>query len=209
MKARIIVLICLISAVIFFVSQQYSSAQPNQSTINIGVISVDKVLRDCKATTNFREKLNAENAKRKAEMEQLSLEIQALDAGLRSGALVVGSEDYFKQHLDLAKKQANLQALNEYYPQQQNAEQQIWTQQLYQKILKTTKEVAEEKGLPLVIERSEPDFSVQRDLGLVISTHKVIYSGGCMDVTSDVLAKLDAEESKEQAEAEEEVQNNN
>ena len=209
MKARIIVLICLISAVIFFVSQQYSSAQPNQSTINIGVISVDKVLRDCKATTNFREKLNAENAKRKAEMEQLSLEIQALDAGLRSGALVVGSEDYFKQHLDLAKKQANLQALNEYYPQQQNAEQQIWTQQLYQKILKTTKEVAEEKGLPLVIERSEPDFSVQRDLGLVISTHKVSYSGGCMDVTSDVLAKLDAEESKEQAEAEEEVQNNN
>ena len=209
MKARMIVLICLISAVIFFVSQQYSSAQPNQSTINIGVISVDKVLRDCKATTNFREKLNAENAKRKAEMEQLSLEIQALDAGLRSGALVVGSEDYFKQHLDLAKKQANLQALNEYYPQQQNAEQQIWTQQLYQKILKTTKEVAEEKGLPLVIERSEPDFSVQRDLGLVISTHKVIYSGGCMDVTSDVLAKLDAEESKEQAEAEEEVQNNN
>jgi hypothetical protein len=27
----------------------------------------------------------------------------------------------------------------------------------------------------------------------------VIYSGGCVDITSDVLAKIDAEESKEQA----------
>jgi len=192
---------------VFFVSQRYSVAQPNQSTLNIGVVSIDKVLRDCKATANFRERMNAENTKRKAEMEKLSLEIQALDAGLRSGALVVGSDDYFKQHLDLAKKEANLQALNEYYPQQQNAEQQIWTQQLYQKILKATKGVAEEKGLPLVIERSEPDFTVQRDLGLIISTHKVIYSGGCVDITSDVLAKLDAEEAK--SEADEEVQTEN
>ena len=197
MKIRIIVLACLMCAAVLFVSQQYSVAQPNESALNIGIISVDQVLRDCKATANFREKINAENAKRKAEMEQLSLEIQALDAGLRSGALVVGSEDYFKQHLDLAKKEANLQALTEYYPQQQNAEQQIWTQQLYQKILKTTQEVAEEKGLPLVLERSEPDFSIQRDLGLLISTYKVIYSGGCVDLTNDVIAKLDAEESKE------------
>lgn len=209
MKTRMILLVCLISAVIFFISQPYSAAQQNQSTINIGVISVDKVLRECKATANFRERMNTENAQRKAEMEQLSLEIQALDAGLRSGALVVGSEDYFKQHLDLAKKQANLQALTDYYPQQQNAEQQIWTQQLYQKILKATKELAVEKGLPLVIERSEPDFSVQRDLGLIISTHKVIYSGGCVDITNEVLDKLDAEESKEEANAEEEVQTEN
>jgi len=207
MKTRMIVLVCLISVMVFFVSQRYSVAQPNQSTLNIGVVSIDKVLRDCKATANFRERMNAENTKRKAEMEKLSLEIQALDAGLRSGALVVGSDDYFKQHLDLAKKEANLQALNEYYPQQQNAEQQIWTQQLYQKILKATKGVAEEKGLPLVIERSEPDFTVQRDLGLIISTHKVIYSGGCVDITSDVLAKLDAEEAK--SEADEEVQTEN
>jgi Skp family chaperone for outer membrane proteins len=204
-----ILLVCMMGAVIFLVSQPYSVAQTNQSSLNIGVVSIDTVLRDCKATANFRDRMNAENAKKKAEMEQLSLEIQALDAGLRSGALVVGSEDYFKQHLDLAKKEANLQALNEYYPQQQNAEQQIWTQQLYQKILKATKELAEEKGLPLVIERSEPDFSVQRDLGLIISTHKVIYSRGCVDITNDVLAKLDAEESEEQAKAEEEIQTEN
>lgn len=209
MKVRMIVLVCLMGVAIFFVSQPYSVAQQNKPTLNIGVISVDKLLRDCKATANFRERMNAENAKRKAEMEQLSLEIQALDAGLRSGALVVGSEDYFKQHLDLAKKEANLQALNEYYPQQQSAEQQIWTQQLYQKILKTTKDLAEEKDLPLVIERSEPDFS-QRDLGLIISTYKVIYSGGCIDITAEVLARLDAEESKKDTEeVEEELKTEN
>jgi Skp family chaperone for outer membrane proteins len=196
MKNRMIVLVCFLSAAVLFVNQQYSSAQPNDSTLNIGVISIDRALRDCKATANFRERVTAEIKKRNAKMEQLNTEIQALEAGLKSGALVVGSEDYFKQHLDLATKEANLQALTEYYPQQQNVEQQIWTQQLYQKILKTTKELAEEKGLPLVLERTEPDFS-QRDLGMLISTYKVIYSGGCVDITDDVIARLDVEESEE------------
>ena len=60
----------------------------------------------------------------------------------------------------------------------------------------STKELAAEKGLLLVLEKSEPEFPIQRDLGLIIGTHKVLYSDGCLDITDDVIAKMDAEETK-------------
>jgi Skp family chaperone for outer membrane proteins len=196
MKLRTMILGCLIICALLFSGYEYTSAQPGDPVSRIGIASVERVLRDCKATTKYREQMNAENAKMNAEMDKLSKEIQALRAGLQLGTLKVGSSDYLKQHWELAQKQAELEARKEFNPQQQMLKQQLWTQELYQKILKITKEIAAEKDLILVLEQSEPEFPIQNDLGLIIGTHKVLYGGGCMDITDEIIARLDAEESK-------------
>jgi len=191
-----VVLGCLIFCILLLFGFEYTSAQPGEPTSKIGVMSVERVLRDCKATAKYRERMNAENTKMSAEIDKLSKEIQALKAGLQLGTLKVGSSDYFKQHWELAQKQSELEARREYIPNQQMLQQQLWTQEIYQKILQVTKEVGAEKGLVLVLEKSEPEFPIQSDFGLIIGTHKVLYSGGCPDITDDVIARMDAEETK-------------
>jgi Skp family chaperone for outer membrane proteins len=196
MKTKTMVLGCIIICVLLLSGYEYSSAQPGEPASKIGVMSVERVLRDCKATAKYREQMKAEGDKINAELEILSNEIKALKAGLQLGTLKVGSSDYFKQHWELAQKQAELDARKEYVPNQQMLQQQLWTQEIYQKILKVAKEVGAEKGLILVLEKSEPEFPIQNDFGLIIGTHKVLYSDGCPDITDDVIARMDAEETK-------------
>jgi len=198
MKIKTAVLSCLMVLTVLFLAHEYSMAQvkTNDSSLPIGLVDVRRALRECKATEKYREKTNAENSKMDAEEEQLSREIQALAAGLR--ALKPGTSDYLSQYKEYLQKQNNLKTMQEFNPQQKAFKHQQWTQTLYQEILRITKELAAQKRLPLVLGSDEPEFPMQRyeELAMTLSTHKVLYSSGCMDLTDDVIAELDKEESK-------------
>lgn len=200
MKIKMMIMGCLICVVILLFGHDFTSAQPSEQALKIGIVSVEKVLRDCKATIQYREQMAIENARIAAEEDKLTKEIQALKAGLQIGTFKVGSSEYLSQYWELAQKEAELAARKEFNPQQQGLKQQIWTQELYQKVLLATKELAEEKGLLLVLEKSEPEFPIQRDLGMIIGTYKVLYSGGCLNITDEVTARLDADESESEKE---------
>jgi len=54
-------------------------------------------------------------------------------------------------------------------------------------------EIAREKGLDLVLERTEPEFPISgEELMMTFSSHKVLYGGGCIDLTKEVTSRLDA-----------------
>jgi len=198
MKIKTAVLGGLMVLAVLFLAHEYSLAQvkPNDLSLPIGIVDVRRALRECKATEKYKERTNAENSKMDAEEEQLTREIQALAAGLR--ALLPGSSDHLSQYKEYLQKQANLKTLQEFNPQQKALKHQQWTQQLYQEILRITKEMAAQKGMPLVLGSDEPEFPIQRyeELAMTLSTHKVLYSNGCVDLTDEVIAELDKEESK-------------
>jgi Skp family chaperone for outer membrane proteins len=198
MKIKTTILGCLMGVVVLLLVHEYSMAQVknNDTVLPIGIVDVRRALRECKATAKYRERTNTENRKTDAEEEQLSREIQALAAGLR--ALKPGSSDYTTQYMEYLQKQANLKTLQEFNPQQKALKHQLWTQELYKEILRITKVLAAEKELPLVLESDEPEFPIQRyeDLAMTLSTHKVLYSNGCIDLTDEIIAELDKEESK-------------
>jgi len=198
MKIKTIILSCLIGVVVLLFVHEYSMAQvkTNDTVLPIGLVDVRRALRECKATAKYRVKTDAENSKMDAEEEQLSREIQALAAGLR--ALKPGSSDYLTQYKEYLQKQNNLKTMQEFNPQQKAMKHQQWTQELYKEILRITKVLAAEKGLPLVLGSDEPEFPMQRyeELAMTLSTHKVLYSNGCLDLTDEVIAELDKEESK-------------
>lgn len=198
MKIKTAVLICLISLAVLLLVHEYGMAQmkPGNSTLPVGIVDVRRALRDCKATAKYRDRTTAENNKMDAEEQQLTREIQALAAGLR--ALKPDSSDYLSQYREYLQKQGELKAMQEFNPRQKATKHQQWTEALYQEILRITKELAAVKGLALVLESDEPQFPIQQyeELAMTLNTHKVLYNNGCLDLTDEVIAELDKEESK-------------
>jgi len=198
MKIKTAILVCLMGAVVLLLIHEYSMAQikTNDMILPIGIVDVRRALRECKATEKYREKTNVENAKMDVEEQQLTREIQALAAGLR--ALKPSSTDYMEQYKEYLQKQGELKTIQEYNPRLKATKHQQWTETLYQEILRITNVLAAEKGLALVLGSDEPEFPIQQyeELAMTLSTHKVLYSSGCLDLTDEVIAELDKEESK-------------
>jgi len=198
MKIKTTVLVCLTSIMVLLFVYQYSTAQvtTNDEVLPIGIVDVRRALRDCSATAKYRERTNAENAKMDEEEELLSRKVQSLGQGLT--ALKPGTSDYLEQYKEYLQKKAELKTMQEFNPQRKMLKHKQWTETLYQEILNITKTLAAEKGLALVLESDEPEFPIQRyeDLAMTLNTHKVLYINGCVDLTNEVIAELDKEESK-------------
>ena len=194
MKFKTITLIFL-GVVVLLMGYEYTQAESkaDKLSLNIGVVSVRKIFGECKKNARYREEATAEQDKIVAEMEKLSKEIEADKAGLRT--LKAGSSDHLALMKEVFEKQARLEAQREFYKQQMALKDQRWTEELYTNILQETGEVAKQKGLDLVFEKDEIDLSTPsaNELMLTIRTHKLLYSDGCLDITDEVMTRVDAE----------------
>jgi Skp family chaperone for outer membrane proteins len=161
--------------------------------LKVAVVSIAKIFQKCKRGTSYREEAIAEQDRIIAELEKLSKEIEAEKAGLKT--LKEDSSDYMSRAKELFEKQASYQAQQEFYKQQLELKDKLWTKELYQDILRIAGDVAKEKGLDLVFREDEIDFSETNanELGLAMRVQKLLYSGGCLDITEEVTARLDAE----------------
>ncbi len=195
MKSKVLIsLSCLVGAAVLFAGYEHSLAQPKpgQLPVKIAVVNVRDVFRNCKRNAKYRQEAMAEYNKTMAELERLSKQIQADEAGLKT--LKPGSPDYLKQYEEVLRKKAELDYRQQYLKQERGLKDHRWTEELYQEILRITKEVAEQKGLSMVLDKQEPEFpaSSADELWAIISTHKLLYSGGCLDITDEVTVRLDA-----------------
>jgi Skp family chaperone for outer membrane proteins len=197
MKIKAMVWSILIGVVVLFAGYEHNQAEAKseKSVWKVGVVSVRKTFQDCRRNARYREESTAEQDRIIAELEKLSREIEAERAGLK--ALKPDSSDYRKRVKEILEKQANLQAQQEFHKQEMELKDQRWTEELYEDILQKTGEAAKQKGLDLVLEKDELDFPAPsaNELMLAIRTYKLLYCGGCLDITKEVLTKLDADES--------------
>lgn len=195
MKIRsAIILSCFIGAFFLSLGYEYSQAQPKQEApFKVGIVNIRKVFRECKINAQYRQETVAEYNKVMSELEKLSKELEADEAGLKT--LKPGSPDYLKQYKQVLDKRAVLDTSQEYHKQNRALKERQFTEELYKRALQVVKELSEQKGLNLVFERGEPEFPAASsdELVLTISTHKLLYSGDSIDITSEVIARLDAE----------------
>ena len=196
MKARTMVLGFLAVVVILAMaptSNKRGQAQSKGDTPSskIGTVSVLKIFRNCKRSAAHRNEILSEQNRIRAELQELSKDIEAQEAGLR--AFKQDSSDYLAQRKELIDKRASLQAQQDFNKEQAVLKEYKWSKELYNDILQITSELAEQKGLDLVLEKDEIDvlaLSVNQ-ISQTISTHKVLYSGGCVDISDEVVARLD------------------
>lgn len=195
MKTKTMVLGFLAGVVILAMGYEYSQAQPKADTSSskIGTVSIMKVFRNSKRSDAHRTEFNTEQSKIRAVLKTLSKEIEAQEAGLK--ALKPESSDYLAQRKELINKRASLEAQQTFNKEQVILKQYRWSKELYQDILRITSELAEQKGLDLVVEKDEiNEISLSvNEISRTMSTHKVLYSGGCVDISDEVVARLDKE----------------
>jgi len=196
MNIKTRVLGCLAGVVILAMGYEYSQAQPKADTgsSKIGTVSILKVFRDCKRSAAHRTEFITEQSTIRAELEKLSKQLEAQEAGLR--VLKPDSSDYLAQRKELINKRASMEAQQEFNKERRVLKEYKWSKEIYQDILRITSELAKQKGLDLVLEKDEIDVLALNvnEISRTISTHKVLYSGGCVDITNEVVARLDKEQ---------------
>jgi len=193
MNVRVVMIGSLICVLALFATFEYSHAasEPAAAPVRIGIVSVRTVFNTSKRHAQYRAQVLASQSRAKAQLEDLSKDIDAEEAGLK--ALRPGTADYMNQLQTVLEKRSKLETQQEYLKQQRPLEDKNWMEQLYQEALKIVKDVAKEKGVTLVLERTEPEFPVSPDeLMMTFSTHKVLYAENCVDLTEEVTARLDA-----------------
>ena len=194
MKIKTMALSCLIGLGILFVGYELSRAEAgtDEASLKVGVVNVRRIFRDCKRNITYRAEAVAEQSRIREELAKLAKEVEAAEVGLR--ALKPDSDDHLAQVKAIFEKRANLNALQDYNKQQRMLKDKRWTEGLYEEILRVTGELAEEKGLGLVFDKDEPEFPAasSEELMLTLSTNKLLYSGRCVDITDEVIARLDS-----------------
>jgi Skp family chaperone for outer membrane proteins len=195
MKIRTIVLSFLLGAVVLSMGYEYSRAEPkaDKPSSKIGVVNIQRIFLICKRNAKYEEETKAEQNKLNAELEKLMAELKAEEAGLKT--LKPGSSDRIAQVEEILTKQAGLQTKDELYKRRLELRYQLFIEGLYKDILRETTEVAKQKGLDLVQVKDEIEFPALsvNDAMMAIRTHKLLYSGGCLDITDEVIARVDKE----------------
>ena len=160
--------------------------------LKIGTVSLRKIFRESKRSAAYREAAMAEQQEMQTKLSQLSKEIEIEDSGIKM--LRPGSNDYMAKLESILRKQATLQTEKELYTKTLSLKEQKTTEDLYRDILAAVSTIAAERGLGLVLEKSEPEFpsTSPTQLELSMGTHKVLYSGCGVDITAEVMARIDA-----------------
>lgn len=193
MKVKTMLLSCLAGVIIMAMVYEYSQAQPKADTpsLKIGIVSIMKIFRDCKRSAAHRAEIIAEQNRIRAELQKLSKDIEALEEGLK--AFKQDSNEYLAQRKELIDKRAGLEAQQAFNKEQIVLKQYGFSKELYQDILQIISELAEQKDLALVLEKDEVDILALsvNEIEQTIRTHKVLYSGECVDISDEVVARLD------------------
>ena len=196
MKSRTVILSVVICAVALLVTFDYSDAAPaaGGSSLKIGVVSVRMVFNKTRQQIEYRTQAIARQGQSRAQLQALAAEIEVAEAELKT--LKPGTADYLQQLQSALGKKSKLDSQQEFLKQQRMLEDKLWMEKLYKETLKIVNVIAKEKGLDLVLERTEPEFPISsEELMATFSTHKVLYAGAETDLTSEVIARLDALES--------------
>jgi len=170
-----------------------AASQTASPTSKIGVVSMRDVFKNSKKHMQYTGQAMSRQARIRSELDNLKKEVDGQEAELKT--FKQGTADYTQQLQVLFEKRSKLQSQQEFVKQQSMLEDKKWLEDLYQAFQRAAQAIAQEKGLDLVLERTEPEFPIPSDeLMSTLYMHKVLYAGGCVDLTDEVTARLDADE---------------
>lgn len=161
-----------------------------QPLSRVGVVNVMKIMQDCKRNADHIAESQAEAKKLNRQLLALDKELDLEKAKLKT--FLPGTDDHLEQAKRVGSQQVHLKVLQEHYLQKAQAQERDWQELLFKDVLAAAQKTAEARGLDMVFNRSEPEYPIPADrLFMAISTHKLIYSRGCIDITDEVIAEID------------------
>jgi Skp family chaperone for outer membrane proteins len=185
-------LICVLASLVVLEHGQ-AAVPATGPTLKVGVVSMREVFKGSKKHGQYSNQAVARQVQARSQLENLRKEVEGEEAELKT--LRQGTADHMQQLQVVLEKRSKMQSQQEFLKQQSVLEDKKWLEDLYQAFARATQNLAKEKGLDMVLERTEPEFPVPSDeLMTTLYMHKVLYSGGCVDLTAEVTSRLDADE---------------
>ncbi|MCX5646704.1 MAG: OmpH family outer membrane protein [Phycisphaerae bacterium] len=193
MNGKTVTASILVCVAALWAAMQYGHAasQPATPVSKIGLVSVRDVFGGSKKHALYQDQTAKRVAQARIKIDDLTKQLDTEEGDLKT--LKQGTAEYVKQFQVVLDTRSKLQNRQELFKQQRMAEDKKWFEDLYQETLKATEAAAKERGLDLVLERTEPKFPIaSEEVWSTVSTNKVLYGGGCPDLTNDVIARIDA-----------------
>lgn len=193
MKTRVLMTLigaAIITAGVFW---QGSLEADALGTPKVAVVDVTRALENSEKHQAWTETMDREQERVRSEIREMRSELESLEQQLRM--LRRGSEDYIRYAQEFAEKRAVFEARNSFYEDKMTAEMQTWTEGLYRALLEAVEQVAQQKGVDLVLAKEQLDLPAPslRDFMLTLKTRKVLFNNPKLDITAEVLAVLDSQ----------------
>lgn len=180
-----------ILALSFGYRQGVAAGEKQIAPAKVAIVNVTKVLQNSKKHKAWQDKMTEQETQMKAEFQKDKKAMESIQANM--DVLKPGTVDYVNAMKDFLDRKGLLEAKDKFYNEKINLEMLQWTESLYVQMLDVVKQIAQQKGLDLVVSQEDletPSPSL-RDFMLNIRTKKVLYHADQMDITEDVLAALD------------------
>ena len=188
MKARFLAVAALFACM--------TTAVHAQEATRIGVVNPARIFQEMQETKDLRQKIETEGKQREAEFQSRQNKVKDLLAARDllkhdSPQYAQADQEFMKAAIDFDTWQKITQATVQGQQKQQ-------MKALFDKIVTATSEVAQQKGIDLVLADQRPDLpenlaQVNVDqLRALLNTRNIVYMGPKVDLNPDVIAALDA-----------------
>lgn len=185
--------VVLVGVILGWWGLQASQAQEENrdQSVKVGVVNVGKVLSECQANLEREAETEKRSIEIQAKLKELDGQIKALGQELQT-ALKPGS----KEHQTQMQEWFNKRALQDAYEKGQRevlaAEVQAWVESLYDTMLTEVGRVARSNNLNLILYKEVTEEKPQKlsELYKMIQNRKVLYSSPTLDVTAEVIEKM-------------------
>jgi Skp family chaperone for outer membrane proteins len=170
-----------------------------QDSPRIAIVNPAKVFNEMQETKDLKQAMESNGQAIKAEGQKRQADVE--EAKKKRSLFNEGTEDFNKASKELIEKAIALQTWQELIKQDLARQQKNQMSNLFKKIEEATKEVATAKKLDIVIVEQKIDLpsdpgtmdQINVDqLRSLINQRTVMYNNGKYDITSEVLAAVDA-----------------
>ncbi|MBN1125803.1 MAG: OmpH family outer membrane protein [Sedimentisphaerales bacterium] len=193
-SSNFVMALLFVAALVFALGYNHGNANARITVVpaKVGVVNVNSILQNSKKHKTWQEKMGVEESQIQAEMDKLKSELEFINKDMAT--LKKGSPEHIKLLREVAEKDGIYQAKQQYYEQEMTMKVKAWTESLYQDIQTKIAEVAKANGLDVVLGAEDVELpgANMRELLLDIKTNKVLYHAEGLDITTEVLAALDA-----------------
>jgi Skp family chaperone for outer membrane proteins len=197
MKARHAALFSLLlaagSIMLFTSNPSRAQAQgANGKGIKIATASPSKIFSGMKEKTDVETKLKQQRDGLATEERSRRQKVQDLQSQL--ALTKPDAPQYEEQNNQFMQAAADFKMWGELSQAKAARDEKLQTKLLFDKITATIAEIAKERGIDLVI-AEQPPMNIERvsaqDLTQLMAQRQVLYTNANVDITQDVIAKLD------------------
>jgi len=163
---------------------------PGQAASTVAVIDIVKVFNEYRQTLDLNEEFDKRRREVQAEVDGRDVAIETKAKELE--AFHPDSADYNQRRRDLLRLRVDRENYMRLAEMEVRDLFRIWTERTYEQICQTTAQVAKEQGFEIVmacedLEENLPDANALKQQ---IRLRKVIYYDERMDITDQVLSRL-------------------